>query len=64
MMKERKCKCSLLQRLRQIGCFITTSEAVIFQLLGDKEHPNFADIRPLIKTVSPYTGLAAYTAKI
>jgi len=52
------------ERLRQIGCFITTSEAVIFQLLGDKEHPNFADIRPLIKTVSPYTGLAAYTAKI
>ncbi|XP_023712527.1 isochorismatase domain-containing protein 1 [Cryptotermes secundus] len=52
------------ERLRQIGCFVTTSEAVIFQLLGDKEHPNFADIRPLIKTVSPYTGLAAYTSKI
>ncbi|XP_067004768.1 isochorismatase domain-containing protein 1 [Anabrus simplex] len=47
------------QRLKQIGCFITTSETVIFKLLGDKEHPNFADIRPLIKTTSPNTGLAA-----
>ncbi|KAK7788883.1 hypothetical protein R5R35_013449 [Gryllus longicercus] len=46
------------QRLKQIGCFITTSETVIFKLLGDKEHPHFADIRPLIKTTSPNTGLA------
>ncbi|XP_069686035.1 isochorismatase domain-containing protein 1-like [Periplaneta americana] len=52
------------ERMRQIGCFITTSEAVIFKLLGDKEHPNFADIRPLIKTISPYTGLASNTAKM
>nr|CAD7424150.1 unnamed protein product [Timema monikensis] len=46
------------QRLKQMGCFITTSETVIFKLLGDKEHPKFADIRPLIKTTSPNTGLA------
>ncbi|CAG2055351.1 unnamed protein product, partial [Timema podura] len=45
------------QRLKQIGCFITTSETVIFKLLGDKEHPKFADIRPLIKTTSPNTEL-------
>ncbi|PSN37546.1 hypothetical protein C0J52_12550 [Blattella germanica] len=51
------------KRMRQFGCFITTSEAVIFQLLGDKEHPSFADIRPLIKAISPYTGLAN-TSKI
>ena len=45
------------ERLRQMGCFITTSETVIFKLLGDKEHPMFPHIRTLIKSATPYTGL-------
>jgi len=46
------------QRLQQIGCFITTTESVLFKLLGDKEHPNFKDIKNLVtKPISP-TGLS------
>lgn len=50
-----------LHRMSQMGCYITTSETVIFKLLGDKNHPKFAEIRPLIKTPSPPTGLANYS---
>jgi len=46
------------ERLRQMGCFISTSESVIFKLLRDKEHPKFAEIRALVKLTSPDTGLA------
>ncbi|KAK9503492.1 hypothetical protein O3M35_010037 [Rhynocoris fuscipes] len=46
------------QRLQQIGCFITTTESVLFKLLGDKENPHFKTISSLIrKPISP-TGLA------
>lgn len=44
-------------RLSRLGCVVTTAEAVIFQLLGDKDHPKFADLRALIRTPSPPTGL-------
>ncbi|XP_021950863.1 isochorismatase domain-containing protein 1-like [Folsomia candida] len=46
-----------LDRLRQIGCFVTTSETVIFKILQDKDNPKFAEIRHLVKEPSPYTGL-------
>lgn len=45
------------ERLKQIGCFITTTENVIFKLIGDKDHPKFPEIRPLIKDTSLETGL-------
>lgn len=45
------------QRLRQIGCFVTTSENVIFKLVKDKDHPKFNDIRGLVKDRSPHTML-------
>lgn len=48
---------SLFQRLRQIGCFVTTSENVIFKLVKDKDHPKFNDIRGLVKDRSPHTML-------
>ncbi|XP_075988126.1 isochorismatase domain-containing protein 1-like isoform X2 [Anticarsia gemmatalis] len=38
-----------LQRLRSIGCFITTSENVLFKLLKDKNHPEFKNISKLNK---------------
>ncbi|XP_076332795.1 isochorismatase domain-containing protein 1 [Tachypleus tridentatus] len=47
------------ERLRQYGCFVSTSESVIFKLLKDKNHPDFNVIRPLIKNVSPQTGLSS-----
>ncbi|ODN01391.1 Isochorismatase domain-containing protein 1 [Orchesella cincta] len=46
-----------LDRLRQIGCFVTTSETIIFKMLGDKENPKFQEIRHLVKEPSPNTGL-------
>lgn len=46
------------QRLRQIGCFITTSENVIFKLLGGKNHPQFSEIRPFLMNKSAESGLA------
>lgn len=45
------------ERLKQMGCFVSTTEAVIFKLLGDKEHPKFNEVRPLIKETSAETGL-------
>ncbi|XP_063229281.1 isochorismatase domain-containing protein 1-like [Bacillus rossius redtenbacheri] len=49
------------QRLKQIGCFITTTENVIFKLIKDKEHPKFGDVRLLIKTPTPETGLMYFS---
>ncbi|XP_033624673.1 isochorismatase domain-containing protein 1-like [Asterias rubens] len=46
------------KRLRQAGAIITTSEAVIFQLLGDSKHPKFKEVQALVKTVAPVSGLA------
>ncbi|XP_017039333.1 isochorismatase domain-containing protein 1 [Drosophila ficusphila] len=41
-----------LERLRHIGCTISTSESVIFNLLSDKDNTAFKDIAPLVKKVS------------
>ncbi|XP_013177026.1 PREDICTED: isochorismatase domain-containing protein 1-like isoform X1 [Papilio xuthus] len=38
-----------LQRMQSLGCFITTSENVLFKLLRDKNHPAFKDISKLNK---------------
>lgn len=47
----------VFQRLRQAGAIITTSESTMFQLLGDKNHPNFKEIQGLVKTSAPTSGL-------
>lgn len=46
------------QRLRQIGCFVTTSENVIFKLMGGKNHPKFTSILPLVSKKSEESDLA------
>lgn len=46
-------------RLRKIGCYITTSETVIFKLLRDKNHPAFNEIRKLVSEPSADVGLLA-----
>ena len=46
-----------LERMRDIGCHITTSENVIFKLMGDAKHEEFKNIQKFIKMPSLYTGL-------
>ncbi|XP_038058224.1 isochorismatase domain-containing protein 1-like [Patiria miniata] len=46
------------ERLRQAGAIVTTSEAVIFQLLGESKHPKFKEVQALVKAVAPVSGLA------
>lgn len=45
------------QRFRHMGATVTTSEAILLQLVGDKDHPKFKDIQGLIKTLAPDSGL-------
>lgn len=46
------------ERLKQMGCFVTTSENVIFKLMKDKNHPDFNQVRKLVTHPSEDTGLA------
>ncbi|XP_032584106.1 isochorismatase domain-containing protein 1 isoform X3 [Drosophila mojavensis] len=41
-----------LERLRHIGCIISSTESVIFNLLSDKNHKSFKEIASLVKKVS------------
>jgi len=45
------------QRLRQIGCYVSTFENIVFKLLKDKDHPKFNDIRGIVKNSLPDSGL-------
>lgn len=42
-----------LDRLRQAGAIVATHESVLFQLIQDKEHPNFKEIQSLMKKSHP-----------
>lgn len=46
-----------LERLARTGIIVTTSEAVLLQLIGDKEHLHFKEIQNLIKASAPQSGL-------
>ncbi|XP_015609361.1 isochorismatase domain-containing protein 2 [Cephus cinctus] len=48
-----------LERMKQIGCHISTSENVIFKLMAHAKHEQFKKIQALVKTPSQYTGLVA-----
>lgn len=47
----------LFQRLARTGIIVTTSEAILLQLVADKEHPKFKEIQNLIKASAPESGL-------
>lgn len=46
------------RRLQNIGCFLTTSENVIFKLVGTSEHPKFKQISHLVAHTTKSTGLS------
>lgn len=41
------------QRMKQSGAYLTTCEAMLFQLMGDAKHPNFKEVQKLIKDLPP-----------
>ncbi|XP_071941699.1 isochorismatase domain-containing protein 1-like [Antedon mediterranea] len=45
------------ERLRQAGAIVTTSESVLLQLVGDKNHAHFKEIQGVIKVSAPTSGL-------
>ncbi|MCL4122764.1 UNVERIFIED_CONTAM: hypothetical protein GTU68_041536 [Idotea baltica] len=47
------------QRLQQIGCYISTSESILFKLLKSKDHPKFKEVAALVKTISQTTDLSS-----
>ena len=51
------CHFFFFQRMRQSGAFISTSESILFELLGDSKHPKFKEVQALIKTPAPDSGL-------
>ncbi|XP_006901887.1 PREDICTED: isochorismatase domain-containing protein 2, mitochondrial [Elephantulus edwardii] len=46
-----------LSRMRQSGAFLSTSEGLILQLVGDAAHPHFKEIQKIIKEPVPDSGL-------
>ena len=38
-----------LDRLRNAGCYVSTAESVLFQIMGDSKHENFKQISSLLK---------------
>nr|CAB3256965.1 isochorismatase domain-containing protein 2, mitochondrial-like [Phallusia mammillata] len=46
-----------LATMRQMGAFITTSETVLLQMMGDSKHPKFKEAVKLIGTTAPDSGL-------
>ena len=46
-----------MSRMMQSGAFLTTSEAIIFQLVKDASHPKFKEIQKLIKNPTVDSGL-------
>ena len=47
----------LVQRMKAAGAFITTSESVLFELMGDAKHPRFKEVQKLVITSAPDSGL-------
>ncbi|XP_031832350.1 isochorismatase domain-containing protein 2 [Nomia melanderi] len=56
--RTREDRLLALERMRGMGCHITTAENVIFKLLGSADHKEFKNILRLIKTPSLSTGLS------
>ncbi len=52
-----------VERMKNIGAHVTTSEAVIFGLVADSSHPRFKEVQSIIKT-KPEMQTSNSTAKL
>ena len=43
--------------MKAAGAFITTSESVLFELMGNAKHPKFKEVQKLVITSAPDSGL-------
>lgn len=50
-----------LDRLKEAGAFITTSESMLLMLCNDAAHPKFKSIQKLIRESAPDSGLLSST---
>ncbi|XP_035018662.1 isochorismatase domain-containing protein 2 [Hippoglossus stenolepis] len=53
-----------LSRLKQSGAYLTTTEAVLLQLVQDAKHPKFKEIQKLMAHPSPDTHLLAFSSTL
>jgi len=47
-----------LDRAKQAGAWLTTSQSMMFQLMGDAKHDKFKDLSALAKDGGPETGIS------
>lgn len=50
-----------LERMRNIGAHINTTESVVLSLVGDASHPKFKEVQRIIKEINADTELLAAT---
>ncbi len=46
-----------LDRMRQIGAFVNTTESVVLALAADASDPNFKELQAIIRPLNQDTGL-------
>jgi len=52
------------ERMKQAGCFLTTMESILLQMLGSADHPNFKPISNLLKVKPPPSGIETVLGKL
>ncbi|XP_045174774.2 isochorismatase domain-containing protein 2-like [Mercenaria mercenaria] len=50
-----------LQRMKEAGAHLTTSESAILSMCGGSDHPNFREVQKIIWDAAPDSGLLGHT---